>query len=249
MFLMKFYKLTHPEYSTDMQFSIANPVRIDSNHYLPDVYCPECGSTWGSSDRIRTTSAIAGEILRYLKTNNLSKPLPIDKWDNFARDLSLKFRLPINVIKPGAEFGPPVGLIRNSSKNHIVHPFPGVLWVSNEVVSAFKNEGLTGIEYWNVSLKWAEKKPGLTEPLPKLTEIFVTEQVWRIGMDVARITACNRCKRSEFPQPKMLKIDEARWTGTDFMNPDTNPNIVIVSERVYNVLNRYRFINYSCIEV
>jgi hypothetical protein len=43
-----------------------------------------------------------------------------------------------------------------------------------------------------------------------------------------------------------MKVDEARWDGSDFFTVDRNPNIVLVTERVCNALSALGASNYFC---
>jgi len=40
-----------------------------------------------------------------------------------------------------------------------------------------------------------------------------------------------------------LSVDEATWDGADFLNLDENPNIVVVTERVADVVKSLRVAN------
>jgi hypothetical protein len=82
-----------------------------------------------------------------------------------------------------------------------------------------------------------------------LYELVVTGRPSRVGMDIERITVCLRCRRTLFPDPQRLVVDESRWDGSDFFNVDLNPNIVLVTERVCETLIRHRFTNVACVPV
>jgi hypothetical protein len=54
---------------------------------------------------------------------------------------------------------------------------------------------------------------------------------------------CEQCERRGFPSPRNLLVDQARWDGSDFVFLDGNPNIVVVTERVAEVVTSKRFTN------
>lgn len=109
-------------------------------------------------------------------------------------------------------------------------------------------ENLTGVRFMKVDLKIQKK--GLSNQKPiSLWELIITGKAWRQGYHLEDEIVCKCCKRTNFPEPSNLKVDISRWDGSDFFNIDLNPNIIIVTERVYRVLEKHKFTNYMCIYI
>jgi len=244
---MKFFELTHPDYSTDLQFSKANPVEQDDKDFLPGVYCEKCDDQWASSNRLRVKKGVQKQITDYLRSINIPDVISAQQWSSLILELSTITGLPKENFHPGAPYGVPGGILKKKEVCNFSHPFPGLLWVTSDVMSLIIAEKLTGIQFMEVKLKNSKRMAGFQSP--QLWEIIITGKAWRQGHNVDNVTSCNCCKRTVFPEPNNLKVDISRWDGSDFFNIDLNPNIIIVTERVCEVLDKGKFTNYLCIPI
>lgn len=143
---MTFFKLTHPNYSTDQEDFIYNPVRLKNETYLPGVTCHLCGSQWTSSNRIRVPSSIEEKITNYLRENNFPRFVPISRWKDVKNDVSnilSDFINPDDVdIRPGSKIGVPRGEILKEKLEDFIHPFPGIIWINYKVYSFLREQDL-----------------------------------------------------------------------------------------------------------
>jgi hypothetical protein len=193
--------------------------------------CPKCGISAGSS-RLR------GPVPR--KRSEFQGPscLPLSAWIQERSRWARILRVPVARIQPAARIGPPRGGCRRSTIDEdVVHPFPGVIWVSNRVRSLLAREKFSGVRLVRVRL------PGECES--PLWELVVEGRAWRRGSSVSSIIACRVCGRLKFPRPAKLDVDPGRWDGSDFFHVDENPLIVIVTERVANLLRAKQVSNVS----
>lgn len=243
---MQFYRLTHPDYPTDRHFSKANPAQIVEENRLPGIDCDQCGR-WSGSTHIRVNELIVQSISRYLLSIGSPRFVSPRQWETLIQDLSSLTGLPEETFWPGADYGDPVGVLQRDDIADFLHPFPGTIWITSEVVSAFRDAGLTGADYVPVKLKLPQE--AALESPPQLWEIVVKGQAWRHGMDLDTVTVCRICRRKKFPKPEQLSIDLARWDGTDFFHVDLNPNIVLVTDGVSSVLEKAKFSNVRCIPI
>ena len=111
---------------------------------------------------------------------------------------------------------------------------------------AMGRAGFAGVEFIEVQTSWAKGMRPNGAP-PRLWELVVTGSAWRKGSDEQSITICGVCGRTVFPNPSQLDVDVTRWDGNDFFHVDRNPNIVLVTERVCDLLDKNRFSNYQCV--
>ncbi len=249
---MTLFELTHPDYSTDQEDFKYNPVEVINGTFLPGVFCDICGSQWASSDRIRVPSSTEEKIKNYLRENSFPRFVPISRWNDIKNDISNILNDFMNLdyvdISPGAEIGVPRGEILKDKLEDFIHPFPGQIWVSGKVYCFLKEQDLTGFNLIKVESRWSKKLNKKSVP-PELWEIDVKGKAWRIGMDLDKITDCRKCRRTVFPNPGWLKVDQSRWDGTDFFNVDLNPNIILVTKKVCSILKNQGFSNFQCVEV
>jgi len=240
---MTFYRLTDYDYETDQAFSRHNPVRIIGSLHIPSQICTNCG-TWSSCDRLRMVNLHKADVQIFRGYNFLDLQEWLANRPRWAQELGVEEK----EIRPGAALGPPHGEVKNVIKEDIVHPFPGMIWVKENIVTLLKSISPTGVEFVPVEL---QKKKGLkkTFELPQLWELYVTGKAWRKGADPQAIVKCKLCGRREFPHPDILAVDEARWDGSDFFNLDQNPNMVFVTGKVHDILVKNKISNIDLIPI
>jgi hypothetical protein len=152
-----------------------------------------------------------------------------DRW-------ALLFNVDFSLVQPGADVGPPSGTCTAAVTEDAVHPAPGQVWVTPLVRDALSAARLTGVSFATVRLT---PECGTQ----RLAELVVHGRAWRQGSSEATLQLCEQCGRQAFPQPRHLVVDESRWDGSDFMFLDGNPNIIVVTERVAELVTSKRFSN------
>lgn len=245
---MKFYRFTHPEYATDQKQSSENPIRMSVEFYVPGIICPSCaevtGGGWASSDRVRVAVLQQSTLLPYLT----GKSLGLAEWFSMAERIRTELAVPPwQPVAPGAQLGRPRGELTATRVPDVLHPFPGQVIVGEEVVEAIEKAGLSGVHVVGVELRWGKRAKHEGVGLPHLYELVVKGHGWRTGSDLVSITACAECRRTIFPNPDHLEVDENRWDGSDFFYVDKNSNIVLVTERVCRVFAEQAFGNWRCL--
>ena len=226
---MRFFKLTHPRYASDGEADRRNPVTSTTTHRIPGISCDVCGA-WSSSSRLRVP--LPAEADEFVGVAFLSVVSWIDRRCRWASLLGVEPGL----IEPGARLGPPSGARLAGVVEDVVHPIPGAIWVAARVREALERRGLIGVSFAAVQLS---PEGGQAE----LWELVVHGRAWRHGSTEESLRLCEICGRRGFPSPTNLVVDEARWDGSDFVFLDGNPNIVVVTERVAEVLNAHDFTN------
>ena len=262
---MRFFELTSPEYATDTEASRANPIEVLETFSLPSVRCRRCG-LWAGSSRILTTFGKAKKVVASMadglitpdEWNNrksqwarlLGVPLDdlvpgtdhgaitFDEWNDMKPGWARLLGIPLDDdnLVPGADLGPPQGKVTGRITHNVVHPFPGRLWCAGRVKGKLQQSGGRGFKFAKVRLSFAKTATRYAGTASALWELVVVGRAWRKGSTLAGITACSTCGRKRFPRPKSLKVDEARWDGSDVFNVDLNSNIVIVTEHFKDAL-------------
>ena len=240
---MKFYRLTDYDYETDQAFSRHNPVRVIGNFSIPSLRCPNC-IVFASCDRLLNLNLQNVDLQKY----RVYQFLDLEEWfakrPIWAQELGVEEK----DIWPATKIGPPLGEVRNVIKEDVVHPFPGVIWVKENIVKLLKSISVTGVEFVPVEL---QLKKGLKNSIeiPQLWELYVRGKAWRKGVEPQSIIKCNLCGRTEFPHPDILAVDESRWDGSDFFNVDQNQNKIIVTEKVHDILVKNKVANIDLIPI
>ncbi|SMQ80970.1 Protein of unknown function (Gmx_para_CXXCG) [Bacillus sp. OV166] len=242
-----FYNLGSPVYSSDVAMSRANPVEYINPVFLPGIYCPKCNDLWASSSRVRINETVSKQVSNILQSHNLPDfGVPLDQFQSLCKEIALATNIPLKMLEPGVDLCPPEGLIRNTKVKDFTHPFPGLIWVKESVKASLEEAKLQGITFIKVNLKWTGKMKNSTEAVPELWEIVVNGKAWLEGSNLETITACSMCGRKEFLRGKNSKVDKTRWEGSDAFYVDDNPNIVIVTEKVKEILDYGKFTNFDC---
>lgn len=232
---MRFFKLTHPNYDSDRAESSRNPVSSTASHRLPGIKCTECGP-WSSSERLRV--AIPADDAEFLGVRFLG----VDEWKDASAAWAPALGVAEEALAPGAKVGPPQGTCASPIQEECVHPILGEIWVASRVREAFVDAGLSGVSFAPVELSGDSGDA-------ELWELVVTGLTWRTGSTEDGLRVCSICGRRAFPRSKMLTVDESRWDGSDFVTLDHNPNIILVSERVAEVLEANSFSNLVAVPI
>lgn len=226
---MKFFKLTHPRYPTDQEDDRRNPVSVAGRYQIPGIVCDVCGN-WSSSSRLRGPLPREADQFRHVEF------LPPTEWKAMRGRWAAMLGVEPARVQPGLRLGPPTGLRSGPIVEDVVHPFPGLMWVADRVRAVVVEEALSGVSFASVEL---EPDPGDTA----LSELVIHGSAWRQGSTEQTVQVCSVCGRRGFPSPRNLKVDEARWDGSDFLHLDGNPNIVVVTQRAAAVFNAHKFSN------
>ena len=238
---MNFYDLKAPVYATDQLYSLNNPANGSSEQpALPALICPNC-TLWASSDRLRVRLPDSEVLRRVIALDRVS----IEEWPAVRASVARELNLPERLVTPGAEIGPPLAVATGAEFNDFLHPwYPRAIWVKTPVKEAIEALGASGVAFARVEFVGKVGDARQCSNFPEYWEIVVTGTAWRVGMDLPRITLCDVCGRLGFPDPGFLAIDEKRWDGSDFVNPDRNANITIITKRVYDVFRESEFTNW-----
>lgn len=238
---MRFFELTPPRYATDAEADRRNPVRPLVDWHVPSITCDECGR-WASSDRLRMQLPLARDLEAFGQISFL----PAHEWLRRRSEWAQLLGVLPERINPGAELGPPRAEVENRDLEDFVHPSPGQIWVGERAMPALAHAEFAGVDFVEVETSWM-KGEGSSRQRPRLWELVVSGSAWRKGSNEQSITACARCGRTTFPNASRLEVDEARWGGSDFFHLDRNPNIIVVTERVRDLLEANRFSNFRCV--
>lgn len=243
---MHFYRLTHPEYTTDHAADVANPIRMVNEFYVPGIVCSVCGESWASSDRVRVPVPMTSD----LRTHLMGKVLSEKEWYSFAAKLRHELSIPSWMrVTPGAQIGLPKGELYSCEVPDLMHPFPGQIIARSQVIRALAKEQVSGFYPVQVQTTWAERIRRKDAETPGLYELLIMGNAWHTGKDTCNTTVCTRCGRTSVPSTTCLDIDIDRWDGSDFFHVDQNTNIVLVTERVCTLFAEYEFTNFRCISV
>jgi len=226
---MRFFKLTHPRYDTDQEDDSKNPIVTRASHRIPGINCETCG-TWSSSDRLRLPLPSPADDFLGVRF------LAVQDWLQARVEWARRLQMKPDDIAPGAKLGPPAGQCTAPVREDAVHPMPGEIWIVSRFRDAIVAAELSGVSFAQVQLS---PECGAIE----LWEVVVHGRAWRKGSTDESILLCKICGRRGFPSPKALWVDEARWDGSDFVILDHNPNIIVVTERVVEVLDANSFTN------
>jgi hypothetical protein len=254
-----------PLYESDAVDDAKNPVISAPPYSVPGIICERCGK-WGTSSRVRLPFSSA--LAAYFK----ERPFyPRDSWEAQQAQWAATLGIPPDRLEPGAELGPPIGILYQAIREDVVHASPGQMFVQERVASAIRESQLTGVELWQVQL--APASPGQSrscasiEPDSRvevgaapvsleeqvrnalLFELHVTGKAWRQGSALETLRLCKLCGRLGFPQPKYLSVDVERWDGSDFFHVDLNPNIVLVTARARDLFETQGFSNCDFVPV
>ena len=243
--MSSFYELREPEYETDDESDLANPIRQIESYHIPGIICSVCHDTWGGSRRLYipiTNSDLQQKLNSY--------PLQESEWRELEQSIRQSTGLPDDfLLQPGDTLGTPSFELLAFDLPDFMHPFPGQMIVKRSVVHALQRAELTGYHVVSIKVKWSKGLQEPLTPLPELYEIMVDGSAWRVDSTPESITACPHCKRKIFPDPDWLRIDESRWDHTDIFHPDFNTNMVIITDRFCRVLADERMSNYWCKEI
>lgn len=241
-----FYRLDSPSYLTDVAMSRTNPCKCTDPVSLPGVYCSACNEIWAGSNRIRTELFVSERAEDIIQSHKLKRfGVPLDQFQELCREISSSTKIPLERLRPGAKICPPTGTLRSSKLRDFTHPFPGLMWVTKQVKTVLESAELKGISFAAVNLRWTGKMKNTSVMIPDLWEVVVNGKAWRQGSDLQTITSCSVCGRMEYRRGGTdLTVDESRWDGSDFFHVDENPNIVIVTENVTQILSQGNFTNY-----
>jgi hypothetical protein len=229
MKIMLFFKLTHPVYASDQDANNRNPILSWASHRIPGILCDICGP-WSSSSRLRVPlPSVANEFIgvNFLSVKDWKEAS--DRWANLLK-------IDKTLLEPGAVIGQPMGKCIFTPTEDVVHPMPGQIWISDRVRKVFERENFSGVTFAEVYLT---PKCETTS----FSELVAQGRARRSISTINNIQICDVCGRRNFPSPNNLILDTTSWDRSDFFLLDNNPNILVVSKRVVDVLNSNGFSN------
>jgi hypothetical protein len=236
---MKFFRLWHPEYTTDRENKRANPLEPGLNLCMPGIICTACHETVGG---YRDTFI---EVPEGFKDRRLETGWPISdaEWfslANYVRDvlhIAEAFEL-----RPGDNIGIPEYLVTKPVISDIMF-YIGPKLATKRVVESIHAGGVTGLDAVRVRTRWHARARDKSQPIPELYGLNVTGRAWRRDVDKESVTLCENCGRRSFPAPDEIIIDESKWDGSDIFLIDDVWTYVMVTERVRELFEHAEFSN------
>lgn len=232
---MRLYKLTRPQYATDQEYARRNAVTVAESYWIPGINCEVCGP-WATIRRLRVPLPPLADEFSEVRF------LPVADWHKARDGWATRLGVEPAFVKPGMGIGMPSGTCKAPITEDVVHPLPGLIWVAQPVRDALTAAGVTGVSFAPVQLSPECGKVGFWE-LVVHGRAWRPASNWRPVVTEEGLRLCDICGRLGFPSPDFLAVDEARWDGSDFLNLDLNPNIVVVTERAAEVFTANGFSN------
>lgn len=216
---MHFYKLGAPSYESEAARRNANPIEARVVFALPAVVCPNCGE-WASSERLPVV--VPPRLQRDFARRRSVTPA---EWARLRIGWSRELGVPAELLAPGARLGPlTVESLVGSRLPPLMHVSPGEVLVRSEIKSRLERSSYSGIDF--------QKAESLDSGLD-LWEMVIAGRAYRHNVSRSSLVVCRVCSRWTYPKPlPALSIDESTWDGSDFLHPDGNPNLIVVSDRV-----------------
>jgi hypothetical protein len=99
-----------------------------------------------------------------------------------------------------------------------------------------------------MEVHWAKEvtELSLLNSTPELYELMVMGRAWSESVEIYEKSRCQICGRPSDSFSDKTKINASYWDGSDFFQIDENPNRVLVTEKVCEILAENRFTNYIC---
>lgn len=235
---MRFFELTHPQYEHDQEKERINPVRIGGYCNIPGIICITC-LRWTTSERLRID--IPMSVAEQFREPRF---LPPEEWQAEAQKWAAMVGVDPSALTPGMELGAPQGYTTGLVTEDVVHPFPGILWVTEKVCRALETAGLRGLQLAQVGLE-----RGTEHPPTDLWEIVAhgRGRTKMFAQEPPRL--CQGCGRDLRETPALIDLDPAGWDGSDFIIIDKNPHRLIVTLRARKVLESISTTNIQFHEV
>jgi hypothetical protein len=229
---MRFYNARYPRYADDIEHNEYNPVRMHETRHLPGVICRDC-LQWSSDDRLATT--VPREVADRFSEVHFLDP---EDWKAHSIQWARLLGVETSALTPGIELGAPRGLTTGLITQDIVHPFPGRLWINEKVRRVLETADLRGL-----MLNEVEIERGTEHPVPRLWEIVALGRGRTKRYAEEPPEDCPICGRDLRETPPLMDLDPAGWDGSDFIIVDENPNRLVVTHRVREVLEGIRASN------
>jgi hypothetical protein len=196
---------------------------VGLNVQIPKIHCPACG-VWGIWSRARVPVPDSARVLL------ADAALPVAEWRTKVARWAEALGVAESQLEPGMIVGLPLGeWYGAATTDSVVCPLPGVFWVRSRLRDNLIDLNATGVSLPKVGFR------GLA-PDDEWFELVVHGRARRVDSTDAGQQLCAVCGRLGFPDPGFLRVDEARWDGSDFVCVDRNPNIVLVADRVADAL-------------
>lgn len=258
---MRFFRLTHPPYSTDTEYARNNPVRaVVGNTWIPGMLCDFCGGR-GSSSFLRVEVQNDNNLTALLGGQSLYS----EEWHHAVRTISARLGVPAENLEPGMCVGLPIGEIWAPTDSDFVFPQPGLIWVTRRVMELFQIRNIRGVDYCKVVLRPTRDlddcttnnvaqfddsiSATVTKAIPEFWELIIHGRAWKVGATAKNIIQCNYCgKRAPFDFSS-IRIDEDRWNRSDFCIVNENPSAVVITGQVHDLLAASRFTNWRCLGI
>ncbi len=234
---MNFFRLTHPEYETDMDQSRNNPLEWANRYIVPGVICPDCGS-WGG--RRRLFLPITDPILEK-RLEKPPYPIPLDQWIILADAIVKSSHVSSDFhLRPGDELGNPTVKVKSSLISDFVFPWRGGILFTEKTWHVLAESEMSGYRAEVVEIVDRRGTTDHEQLLPRIYYLNVTGRI-KSHTNLDRCTICGRI-RINYP----IELSEANWDGNDFIIDENYPDLIFVTERTCTILYNNNLRNYIC---
>ena len=162
----RFWKLTHPEYDSDYDYSLING-SLEHPFGIPGVKCSVCFATWGGS---RILGATCPEVLRNLKEITNGWPISLEAHKNLQKLVLSELAedgVKMESLYPGDSFQPAYLDVPSRPHTDFLWCSLGSLVVSQRVKRIFEPSGLNEVDFCEVIMRKVGKREArFPAPIP-----------------------------------------------------------------------------------
>ena len=206
---------------------------VDAAHkwQLPNIICPSCGATWGSS--CKAYPSVDLTPVAALADFEEARPEPAEEYEKLCGWVR-PLLPPGATLQPGAAFGPLVGRAQGRFGS-LVSPYPWWLLTQREALEKLQAEGLRGLKGCRTQLRFRQRNS------PELLELELLP-VGRAHADClppGGKPPCARCGRRGLTLPDNLLLDAATLpSDLDVFRLEDFPTVIVCTERFVDACQR-----------
>ena len=234
---MKFWRLEHPDYDSDYQYSYING-SLEHPFGLPGVRCDACRQTWGGFRILPFELPVSLRGHKHLKER---WPVSLEQHQAVQRDVQEEFRrvgIVVPSLAPGDDFQPCYLDIPSRPRADFIWGCLGSVVISERVRQLFYALRLVGVSCCPVTLrKVGQREARLQAPIPSTGEpediidevpllshtdsiepyfelVIQSESGYAPGAEP--LSVCAGCGRKKFPgSSARFAMVESMWKGAD----------------------------------
>lgn len=239
---MRYFGFDKPIYSSDYHRARMNPAWLQRHEYwLPSLRCSKCGI-------VSTCTYLVGdvsgeELVEFPELTELTF-LPTETWRERAELWSDALHVPSKVLKPSMYIGRPKLEIRGREFQDFLHPFPGWVFVKDQVKDAIIREGFSGVHFVE-AISFRKKGKLRDHRPPRLWQVQSTVHVDIKTFRDERLKKCPECgfllAMPDIEEEPRLVLNPTE--NADFLRSGEEYYSLNISERVKIFLEAQRFTN------